>query len=138
MKCPVDKSDMFVVEYQAIELDYCPQCRGVWFDSGELDLLLHTMKLEEAGLSREGILGSPESKSAGKKRKCPVCGHKMRESTLGHDPGVLIDICPRGEGLWFDGGELGQLATQLMNRKTPGDSPQRILSFLGEVFKAGK
>ncbi|MDP2860139.1 MAG: zf-TFIIB domain-containing protein, partial [bacterium] len=106
MKCPVDKSDMLVVEYEAIELDYCPHCRGVWFDSSELDLLLPAIKLERAGLPREGVRRSAEAKSAEMKRKCPVCGRKMRKSTLGRDSGVLIDICPRGEGLWFDGGEV--------------------------------
>ena len=40
MRCPVDKSDMIVVEHQKIELDYCLKCSGVWFDSGELDLLV--------------------------------------------------------------------------------------------------
>ena len=39
MKCPIDKSDMIVVEHEKIELDYCLRCSGVWFDSGELELL---------------------------------------------------------------------------------------------------
>ena len=40
MICPVCKKDALIVEYDRIELDYCPSCGGVWFDSGELDLLL--------------------------------------------------------------------------------------------------
>lgn len=128
---------MIVVEYQAIELDYCPNCRGVWFDSGELELLLDTMKLPEANLPRDGILRSPQAESVEKRRKCPICGRKMKKSTLGQEPKVLVDACPHGEGLWFDGGEVEQLVTQLMAKTAaPADSQGRILAFLGEVFKA--
>lgn len=40
MKCPVDGSDLQMMERQAIEIDYCPQCRGVWLDRGELDKII--------------------------------------------------------------------------------------------------
>jgi len=39
MICPVCKSDMIDVEYHQIELDYCTNCHGVWFDAEELGLL---------------------------------------------------------------------------------------------------
>jgi Zn-finger nucleic acid-binding protein len=41
MKCPVDGSTLLLAERQAIEIDYCPECRGVWLDRGELDKLVH-------------------------------------------------------------------------------------------------
>lgn len=38
MKCPSCKEvDLLMSERQGIEIDYCPQCRGVWLDRGELD-----------------------------------------------------------------------------------------------------
>lgn len=41
MKCPVCKSpDLLMAERQSIEIDYCPTCRGVWLDRGELDKLI--------------------------------------------------------------------------------------------------
>lgn len=40
MKCPVDESDLTMSERQGIEIDYCPKCRGVWLDRGELDKLI--------------------------------------------------------------------------------------------------
>lgn len=41
MKCPVCKEPELVMsERQGIEIDYCPSCRGVWLDRGELDKLL--------------------------------------------------------------------------------------------------
>lgn len=41
MKCPVCQSpDLVMTDRQGIEIDYCPQCRGVWLDRGELDKII--------------------------------------------------------------------------------------------------
>ncbi len=41
MKCPVcENSNLLMSERQGIEIDYCPQCRGVWLDRGELDKII--------------------------------------------------------------------------------------------------
>ncbi len=135
MKCPACSNMMIVVEHEHIELDFCPDCAGVWFDAGELELLLETMQLEKSILSLDNILTSPEAKSTEKKRKCPICGKKMNKATVGHDPEVLIDACSRGDGLWFDAGEVGQLITQASSVEK-SDSQGRVITFLGEVFQA--
>ncbi len=40
MKCPIDQVDLVMADRQGIEIDYCPKCRGVWLDRGELDKLI--------------------------------------------------------------------------------------------------
>ena len=40
MKCPVDSRELLITHRDGIELDYCPECRGVWFDRGELDKVI--------------------------------------------------------------------------------------------------
>ena len=40
MKCPTCNVDLVMSERQGIEIDYCPQCRGVWLDRGELDKII--------------------------------------------------------------------------------------------------
>ena len=40
MKCPVCGVPLQMTERQGVEIDYCPQCRGVWLDRGELDKIL--------------------------------------------------------------------------------------------------
>ncbi|MFF1252419.1 zf-TFIIB domain-containing protein [Pseudarthrobacter sp. NPDC058329] len=40
MKCPVDSVELMMTERSGVEIDYCPQCRGVWLDRGELDKIL--------------------------------------------------------------------------------------------------
>lgn len=50
MKCPVCKTpDLLMAERRSIEIDYCPACRGVWLDRGELDKLIAQ---EEAEVGR--------------------------------------------------------------------------------------
>jgi Zn-finger nucleic acid-binding protein len=40
MLCPVDRTPLVMSERQNIEIDYCPTCRGVWLDRGELDKII--------------------------------------------------------------------------------------------------
>jgi Zn-finger nucleic acid-binding protein len=133
MICPVCKQAMIVVEYRQIEIDYCNKCSGIWFDKGELELLLKTANLGNTGLATlDGL--TKENRSYGE-RKCPICRKKMNEVTLGQPP-IHVDVCRQWDGIWFDGGELQQLLKQVM----PGplatrDGAQQIMAFLGDMFK---
>lgn len=40
MPCPVCKIPLVMSDRQGVEIDYCPQCRGVWLDRGELDKII--------------------------------------------------------------------------------------------------
>ncbi len=40
MPCPVCAVPLVMSERQGVEIDYCPQCRGVWLDRGELDKII--------------------------------------------------------------------------------------------------
>ncbi len=137
MYCPVCKAPMIIVEHERIELDYCTTCLGVWFDAGELSLMMESMDLEVGELNIADIMTLPEKGVAEKKRRCPACRRKMKKAAIGHDPEVVIDVCPRGEGMWFDGGELGQVIKQRLDKSTAeSGAPDRVVNFLGEVFKA--
>jgi Zn-finger nucleic acid-binding protein len=128
---------MIVVEHNKIELDYCTSCQGVWFDSGELELFLNSMGIDSRSVFLGNILNSQEVQSTGKKRKCPICSKKMKKTIISRQPEIIIDVCQRGDGLWFDSGEVISLIKQVVD-KTPAkeDAQQQILGFLGEVFKA--
>jgi Zn-finger nucleic acid-binding protein len=57
MKCPVCKEpDLVMADRQGVEIDYCPKCRGVWLDRGELDKIIErsgTQQRTQAFDSRE-------------------------------------------------------------------------------------
>jgi hypothetical protein len=40
MQCPIDGTQLVLAERAGVEIDYCPQCRGVWLDRGELDKII--------------------------------------------------------------------------------------------------
>lgn len=40
MQCPIDGATLMIAERNGVEIDYCPTCRGVWLDRGELDKII--------------------------------------------------------------------------------------------------
>ncbi len=40
MQCPVDGAELVMADRHGVEIDYCPKCRGVWLDRGELDKII--------------------------------------------------------------------------------------------------
>lgn len=50
MKCPnCPTTNLVMSERQGVEIDYCPSCRGIWLDRGELDKLLDKAISQEKG-----------------------------------------------------------------------------------------
>jgi len=133
MKCPVDTSvDLKPQNYEAnIQIDFCPRCRGVWLDQGELEAIQGTLEkdyseiLEE--LARERLsheVGGAEVEEGSSDsfllteadlpqdvhRHCPKCnGSVMVRSFYKTDNAVVIDVCPTCHGIWLDEGELQKL-----------------------------
>ena len=73
MNCPVDGETLAVSDRQGIEIDYCPKCRGVWLDRGELDKLIEReqqwVDAQLVGAERGGREAVPTSKKEPKKKK---------------------------------------------------------------------
>ncbi|MEO1101253.1 MAG: zf-TFIIB domain-containing protein [Pseudomonadota bacterium] len=40
MNCPIDGETLVIADRSGVEIDYCPKCRGVWLDRGELDKII--------------------------------------------------------------------------------------------------
>ena len=48
MQCPIDGAELAIAERSGVEIDYCPKCRGVWLDRGELDKIIDRSAAEAA------------------------------------------------------------------------------------------
>jgi hypothetical protein len=46
MQCPIDGTQLVMTDRSGVEIDYCPQCRGVWLDRGELDKIIERVSLQ--------------------------------------------------------------------------------------------
>jgi len=94
---------MITLELEDVEIDHCTDCGGIWLDAGELELLLDNPQQAKKLLDSFKI----DSRSAEKPRKCPICLKKMQKIIVSlSTPALLIDKCRKGDGLWFDKGEL--------------------------------
>jgi Zn-finger nucleic acid-binding protein len=52
--CPACRVDLVMSERQGVEIDYCPRCRGVWLDRGELDKILERSAAELSPRAGQG------------------------------------------------------------------------------------
>lgn len=135
MICPVCGKDTLVVEFNNIALDYCQECGGVWFDAGELDLLLESAGFGGNEHYLENIKNSAEGITPEKKRRCPVCLRKMSKAYIDRESKIITDICRDGHGIWFDGGEVDGLIKSLSQKAPENKESQKVLGFIGELFK---
>ncbi len=65
MKCPSCKTDvnLLITERQGVEIDYCPECRGIWLDRGELDKIIERSMVVSGGSSYgDGFRGHDDHK----------------------------------------------------------------------------
>ena len=125
MKCPTCKQALLTCEIAGTELDYCAQDHGYWFDRGELEAFLQ---------SQVPVLCDHES-GARSDRRCPRCRAPMNL----HHPfeGLELDLCPHGDGIWFDEAELGTLIAKLKVQQASHELPHLDHVFAALATKLG-
>lgn len=125
MKCPKCGEPMVVLELHDVEIDHCLDCQGIWLDAGELELLITDSQNKEPFLDTFKV----EKNCPEKKRKCPICLKKMEKVLCGTDQSTRIDRCVRGDGLWFDSGELEEVVQMSVK-----DSDSEVLKLIQDMF----
>lgn len=114
MQCPKCRQPLQGVDYQGVHIETCPACGGDWLDSGELKniVLAREMRFDE----KECLAMAQAAKITGVKLTdlnrhltCPNCGASTNPVNYGDDTGVIIDKCPRCNGIWLDRGELEKI-----------------------------
>lgn len=128
MKCPACKKTLIIIERCNIQLDYCPFCKGIWFDQNELEMLSEALGDIDFMTPDLGFLST--AKINEEKRKCPRCNAVMDKVIMNQKPPVL-DTCPNNHGFWFDANELQEYVQNntIRNAGAP-------IVFLSEVFNA--
>ncbi len=104
MKCPncKDKDLAPVMTQQGAEIDFCPQCEGIWLDKNEIYLFTRVPTYLKAKIE-EAIQSKKDSA-----RLSPVISRPMVElPILGGE--IRIDYCPESEGFWLDKDEINKL-----------------------------
>jgi hypothetical protein len=73
MLCPIDRTPLVMSERQSIEIDYCPTCRGVWLDRGELDKIIE--RSAAAPVSAPSAPSAPPPQPGYGQAPAPSYGH---------------------------------------------------------------
>lgn len=99
MECPKCATTLTKKYYKGMmEVDYCPNCRGMWLDFDELD------RLEDMAFDKDDQKGSLVHYEHETECKCPVCAGKLHEFQYRlYD--LKLDTCPNKHGYWLDAGE---------------------------------
>lgn len=104
--CPNCRKPMQEKGFHGQQVDFCLSCGGMWFDLGELDSILHLVKLCNSVELNEPEIDTTTEIEGDRLLHCPHDGSVMDKTELG---GSIIDICPRCEGIWLDSGEIRAL-----------------------------
>jgi Zn-finger nucleic acid-binding protein len=86
MKCPICNVPLLMSEKQGIEIDYCPTCRGIWLDRGELEKIIErTINSENRG----GQLSNEDSQNYNRSQEID---HDDRGSKYGKKRNFLSEL----------------------------------------------
>jgi Zn-finger nucleic acid-binding protein len=140
--CPNCGQPLLIVEFEGVALDHCAACGGTWLDAGELELLLALAADGRPGRPGAGargpVLAQRGTRRAGP-RRCPRCRRRMPSIRLGPVPGVRVERCRAGHGLWFDAGEIRTLVAAEQSRAVPSPAQQGgtvpVAHFLAEALR---
>ena len=72
MKCPNDGATLTMSERSGVEIDYCPECRGVWLDRGELDKILDRVGRRDARRAPAGRAPQPAATEQDYRSRIPA------------------------------------------------------------------
>lgn len=102
MKCPNCAGRLEQVAYAGIAVDRCTDCKGLWFDIMEADMLRRVRGAAELDISELDLVAADDSL---REILCPKCQTRMTHMADSRDPLLTYEKCPVCYGVWFDAGK---------------------------------
>jgi Zn-finger nucleic acid-binding protein len=101
IRCPQCNVDMVNTKFQQIEIDRCPQCKGIWFD------ILEHQELKQVPGSEQIDSGASNAQPTGEGKilDCPRCHIRMSPTHDADQPHIVYEKCSHCCGVFFDAGE---------------------------------
>lgn len=136
------------VKAGSLEVDQCPKCEGVWFDTANKNELIEILRLGRDNLPPQLVKSWKldkvrQTRSKSKGYNCPRCGALLRGYWYGAEieagQTFVIESCRKGCGMWLDDGELA-IARTIVSRTAPDMLMQKtekesILQKIWRFFK---
>jgi Zn-finger nucleic acid-binding protein len=102
MDCPRCSSPIGEIENEGVTMDFCSDCKGLWFDAGEVASYFE--------LSRDlPMLAAADRQEQDSEMTCPRCSSGMKQMLYAPPNDLTIDQCTSCGGMWFDKGEVHTL-----------------------------
>ena len=130
MKCPIHITTSLEEKTEGTHFYHeCPECHGIWARHRTLRAIIED-------INPKAVISMPRSDDTFFKNsnfdtnnvtKCPLDGEKYYEHKFGS---VMIDICPKCDGIWFDPGELEKIKQDLENDEIPDSIYDTILQII--------
>lgn len=95
MKCPIDGNTLKQVKRHRMEVEQCPECKGMWLSAPELD------QLEDRKFDQDHLKGSLLISTVETSLPCPDCEENLQEFKYRFYE-LRLDRCPNQHGFWLD------------------------------------
>ena len=116
MTCPNNhKEPMKKALFHNVEVDYCPECLGVWFDQDELALAKNDQDTQLNWLDFDVWRDKSRFSMFRIGKRCPACRVPFVEVHY-DDSKVKVDFCKHCQGIWLDRGEFKQIMVYLKQK----------------------
>ncbi len=115
MFCPNDNEKLEKVLFHNVEVDYCPDCLGIWFDQNELRWAKDNKDKQLNWLDIDLWRDKKSFEISRINKHCPVCRVGLIEINY-DDSKVKIDFCKMCQGVWLDRGEFKQIINYLKRK----------------------
>jgi Zn-finger nucleic acid-binding protein len=115
MACPQCETPLAAIEFDTepkLRIERCKSCHGMFFNPGELEVVLEARTHPLVWLDEEQLNQIEEDFQGPREvvyRKCPTCAERMTHVNFGRRSGVILDRCGQ-HGYWMEGSRLRRLA----------------------------
>jgi len=136
MLCPHCKISLSSTILHNVEVDYCPNCLGLWFEEDELRWAKDEEDESLRWLDIDLWKNKRKFKICRGIRTCPSCRVPLYEVYYGNS-GVIVDVCNLCRGIWLDRAEFKKIIDWLHQKADSeilNNYAQNLFSELAEIF----
>lgn len=116
MVCPICKINLKKQIFYNTEIDYCPQCLGLWFEEDELRTVKDERDEELNWLDVDLWQDEKRFKISKTVKLCPSCSVPLYNVNYGESR-ILVDLCNLCQGIWIDRGEFKSIIDYLKEKR---------------------
>lgn len=133
MKCPKCRQMMHEDLVGEVTVDHCSQCKGIWFDKGELDQIKEDLEPDLSWLNIDFWKKEATFKVRLAPLYCPKCLDRTLTTIQDRQTDTEISLCNNCQGIWLDAGQFSRLLMALSEKANSKTVPEYIKESLRQA-----